>query len=244
MGAIPMRSRSLFQFLAIGLAAVIAFPVSADSGLLAFIRSAEVSSTPASYNTTFHGFPKKPPKPLTEMTLGEVLAFQKSAPKTKSTAMGAYQILHATLDDLMKRHGLGDSLIFSPATQDRLARLLISDCSAARKDGTTRFGNCLTGIWAALPLLSGPNKGHSKYRGIAGNKARVTTDQFLAALNGQSWKLAENTTAHSSSSSENNVAPLRLTLKSRLRTQSIINETTGGLGGSIHKLGFDPYQID
>ncbi|EEE35200.1 conserved hypothetical protein [Rhodobacteraceae bacterium KLH11] len=121
------------------------------------------------------------------MTVGEVLVWLSALrrARVKSTAAGGYQIIYKTLDDLVRRHRIPRDTLFNAALQDRLARHLIDDCSEARARNTTAFANCLAGIWAALPLVSGPGKGRSAYRGIANNKARTTPANVLAMLNGQ-----------------------------------------------------------
>ena len=49
----------------------------------------------------------------------------------------------------------------------------------------TRFANCLAGIWAALPLVSGPNQGRSAHHGVAGNRALTRPQTVLALLAGK-----------------------------------------------------------
>ncbi|WP_299082941.1 hypothetical protein [uncultured Ruegeria sp.] len=155
-----------------------------DATLLTFLRWFEAEG---SYDRYEHRIHIPPPKRLTAMTVGEVLAWQSALRKArvKSTAAGGYQIIYKTLNDLVRRHRITRDTLFNAALQDRLARHLIDDCAAARAHSNTAFANCLAGIWAALPLVSGPKKGLSVYYGIADNKARTTPANVLAMLSGQ-----------------------------------------------------------
>ena len=45
------------------------------------------------------------------------------------------------------------------------------------------FGDNLAAEWASLPLITGPNRGRSRYAGdSAGNRALTTIDALLAAI--------------------------------------------------------------
>ena len=163
--------------------------LTAQSGLassdtvLRFIRHYEA---PAGYDSYYTGIPKSkaPPKPLTQMTVGQVMKWQAGLSGVKSTAAGGYQFIQKTLADTVRDYNIDQNALFGPALQDRLARLLIRDCSGAYKRGPEPFANCLAGIWAALPLVTGKNKGKSVYHGIAGNKARVGPVAYMAVLKG------------------------------------------------------------
>jgi hypothetical protein len=68
----------------------------------------------------------KPDKPLTDMTLAEVKEFQGKMldnPNNKwnSSAVGAFQIVRTTLNDMQHRLGLKDTDKFDEATQQKLA---------------------------------------------------------------------------------------------------------------------------
>lgn len=211
--------------------------------LLRFIRMVEVSGHATAYDTPYSKFPVRPPKNLTEMTLAEVLAFQKSPRHTKSTAMGAYQILHATLDSLIRNHRISRQAKFDTEMQDHLGKLLISGCEDARQRGHIAFGNCLAGIWAALPLLSGPNRGESKYKGIAGNEARTTPEQFISILQGgiltadikiDKPKPAPKTTSR---------ILTRRALQSRIAIGMASKKTKQGFAPSVNSYSFDPYSL-
>lgn len=148
-----------------------------------FIRHYEA---PKGYNDYYGGIPrsKAPPRPLTQMSVGEVMAWQAGLKGVKSTAAGGYQFIRETLADTVRDYKINPAKRFDAAMQDHLARLLIRDCAGAHKRGDIAFANCLAGIWAALPLVSGKNTGKSVYRGIAGNKARVGVGPYLAVIRG------------------------------------------------------------
>ena len=144
---------------------------------------------------------KQPSKPLTQMTIQEILDWQESIDsKFGSEAAGRYQILEDTLrgynnqrpqdapgNPLYARAGLSTSDLFSPINQDKLAAALIEGRGLSRfLNGTiTReeFANNLAAEWASLPLVSGPNTGKSYYAGDSvGNQALTDVASFLAVL--------------------------------------------------------------
>ena len=155
--------------------------------LLTFIRALEA---PRGYDDYERRIPIAPPKPLTTMTVGEVLDWQVDIRRSgaASTAAGGYQIIYLTLKRLVSTYGISRDLLFDASLQDRLARLLISECGtrpgAGAVKGHPRFGNCLAGIWAALPLTEGANKGRSAHQGAAGNRALTRPETVLALLAG------------------------------------------------------------
>ena len=78
-----------------------------------------------------YGKDLKPPKPLTQMTVDEVLAYQKelfavTKKKSKSgeghTPVGAFQIVKATLEGYKKSGVVKGNELFNAETQDRIAR--------------------------------------------------------------------------------------------------------------------------
>lgn len=61
--------------------------------------------------------------PVTDMTVGQVLAYQESQKSQgKQTAIGAYQFTQATLKDAMKRAGVPEDAKFTVATQNTIMR--------------------------------------------------------------------------------------------------------------------------
>lgn len=125
------------------------------------------------------------PKPLTQMTLQEVLDFQRLMRRkgASSTAIGRYQFIRGTLAGMIELHDLDRNALFDRTMQDNLARLIMEDCGFYDEDvSDTRVGNCLARTWAALPVLSGKKRGKSYYHGQGGNRARVSANTVLATL--------------------------------------------------------------
>ena len=155
--------------------------------LLTFIRRLEA---PRGYDDYERRIPIAPPHPLTQMRLGEVLDWQRRvrAAGAPSTAAGGYQIIYPTLLRLVQKHDLDLNAVFDAVLQDRLAQRLIAECGPRPKvtaqSAHRRFANCLAGIWAALPLTTGPGRGRSAYHGVAGNRALTSPETVLALLAG------------------------------------------------------------
>lgn len=127
----------------------------------------------------------RPDKPLTRMSIREVLDFQRQvrASGAASSAMGRYQFIYGTLSSLVETHGIDDTLPFDRITQDSLARLEMRRCQFYEPVvADWRVANCLAQIWAALPVVRGRNAGRSHYHGIAGNRSLVSTETFLSSL--------------------------------------------------------------
>ena len=129
----------------------------------------------------------RPRKPLTSMTIGEVLAWQDSIDKQyQSEAAGRYQIMEDTLRGLWAAAGMRLTDRFDAAGQDRLATELLNRRGLARylagALSTEDFANSLAKEWASLPVVSGPKKGSSYYAGDGLNRAGVDVEPFLAAV--------------------------------------------------------------
>jgi hypothetical protein len=225
--------------------------------MLRFIRHFEARG---SYDRYYSGIKTPPPKPLTQLTVGEVITWQKSLRGTKSTASGAYQFIRPTLERLVRKYKISRTRAFDEALQDQLAQLLISECPDRDlpKDNL-RFGNCLATIWAALPVLTGPKKGQSHYKGVAGNRALTSPENVMAMLSG--GPVTYETTPFQSPSQPSDQIKFR-TIKiyhfdrggnsafklagpspEERISQSIQNaQDEGGLGKSIHTIyAVDPY---
>lgn len=127
----------------------------------------------------------KPVRPITQMTIAEVLEFQDLvvANGAQSSAMGRYQFIRKTLAYLVSRHNIDTNQLFNARTQDYLARVLLADCSYYDADATnTEIGNCLAKQWAALPVVEGANSGRSYYHGKAGNRALASTAEVIHVI--------------------------------------------------------------
>ena len=154
--------------------------------LLDFIAKPESGGD---YNIVWGRIKRKdwPPKPLTQMTIGEVLAWQdRIDPHYMSEAAGRYQILEDTLRGLFRQAGLLETDLFNEENQDRLAtRLLqrrgLNDYLAGRIS-TEKFCNSLAKEWASLPVVSGPKRGCSYYSGDGLNKSHVSVVDFMEAV--------------------------------------------------------------
>ena len=229
--------------------------------MLRFIRHFEARG---SYDRYYSGIKVPPPKPLTQLTVGEVLTWQKSLRGSKSTASGAYQFIRPTLERLVRKYRISRSQLFDDQLQDQLAQLLISECPHRNlpKDNL-RFGNCLATIWAALPVLSGAKKGQSHYQGVAGNRALTTPQNVLAMLSGgevsyevtpfktpsPKWPIPYNKTVTDWITTQkfDRGDDITFSLSGPTRKQRITKsikdaQTQGGLGKSIHTTyKVDPY---
>jgi hypothetical protein len=129
--------------------------------------------------------PALPERPLVEMTLDEVLAYQREirALGTLSSAMGRYQFIYPTLSRLRSELGIAGDLRFDPEVQTYLARFLMHDCGFYDADRDLEaLANCLARVWAALPVVSGPQRGRSFYAGDGINRALTTPEMVLTVL--------------------------------------------------------------
>lgn len=138
------------------------------------------------YNIVWSGIKgkHKPPRPLVDMTISQVLAWQdRIDPLYMSEAAGRYQIMEDTLRGLYGPAGLSPNAKFSEKTQDDLAVHLMKrrglDQYMAGKISAEKFANSLAREWASLPLVNGPKKGRSYYAGDGLNKAHADADEFL-----------------------------------------------------------------
>lgn len=119
-------------------------------------------------------------KNLTDMTIGEVVAFQDAK---QLFAAGRYQIIPKTLRGILPSSGLSTSDRFSQDNQDRLGIALIKN---RKPVWNYLLGNhadrdvallSLAQEWASLP---DPRTGNSYYG--SGNKAQHSVDQVARAL--------------------------------------------------------------
>lgn len=83
------------------------------AALLDFIGSIEA---PRGYDDYYRGVSSPPPRPLTTMTVREVLAWQDRIDRySKSEAAGRFQIIEDTLRGLVRKHGIDTSQLGSVA---------------------------------------------------------------------------------------------------------------------------------
>lgn len=139
-------------------------------------------------------------KPITQMTLDELLAEQLRwvrGLKQASGAAGAYQIIRPTLLGLIKQFKVPSTAKFSPGLQDAFGFALLQrrgfDRFMAGTLSLKDFGNELAKEWASLPLLSSVrrktgktsrtlHRGQSYYDGVAGNKSLDGAMAFESVL--------------------------------------------------------------
>lgn len=150
-----------------------------------FLRLLGRIEGPDGYGTITHATHLRPPAPLVSMTVEEVLHFQKKirASGARSSAVGRYQFIHKTLNHYVKEGKIDPDLPFDRYTQDTLARLEMRRCGFYDMIASDKeVANCLAAVWAALPLVTGPNKGKSRYHGKAGNAALVSPAEMMAVM--------------------------------------------------------------
>lgn len=158
-----------------------------DTPVLHKIASIEGVKTKG-YDTIYLGSPIRPSRPITEMTIEEVLLFQDRmvAAGSRSSAIGNYQFIRTTLRDTAKLAGISLSERFDRYTQDRLARNVLQRCGLYRHDiEENTIANCLARSWAAIPMASGEMAGRSRYEGIAGNKHRTRVAVIMGTIRGR-----------------------------------------------------------
>ena len=141
---------------------------------------------------------------LTGRTFDEVRALGRSQVTTykeRSSAIGGYQFITATLDSLKSSLGLTGKELFDVAFQDDLAIALMIRRGLMKylrgELSAEAFANNLAKEWASLPVVT-PIKGASRqlkagqsyYAGDGLNKALTTPGvviSHLRALKAQSW---------------------------------------------------------
>jgi len=140
----------------------------------------------------FKVFP--PIKPITSMTIDEVLGWQSDAIRRYQSkfssrqgysAVGRYQIIRSTLIGLLDPDWKMSDL-FDSETQDLLAMQLLRRrgwskwASGNSVDADNQFADALSREWASLPYHSG----RSYYENDAhGNRSLVSREEVLQVLN-------------------------------------------------------------
>lgn len=125
---------------------------------------------------------------LTSMSLTDVLAWQTEYLEqgSASSAVGRYQIIQPTLKGLIDEYSLDTTLIFSKALQDKLAIALMERRGSIEyikgKVSKEEFAHNLSQEWAALPRVIGNNPSDSFYAGDGLNKALISSEQILEAI--------------------------------------------------------------
>lgn len=131
---------------------------------------------------------------LSALTLTEIdfLQSELKAAGKRSTAIGRYQFLQATLRGLKTKLRLKDSDLFTPTLQDRLAVELMVGRGYKSwwrdKMDDANFLHNLSMEWASLP--DPYRAGKSYYDGIAGNSAAYTLSECYDMFD-RAWDLKE-----------------------------------------------------
>lgn len=163
--------------------------------LLDYIGTLETGRTDASaYEVIVFFKQSKLPKPLTEYTIDELLAAQKTWAKNwKGSAAGKYQIIRKTLVGLVAQLGIPGSAKFTPDLQDRLGFQLLANrgwqAFISRQVTTSAYALQLAREWASIPVLTMTQgahrqvvRGQSFYAGDGVNKAHADPAEFEALL--------------------------------------------------------------
>lgn len=159
--------------------------------LLDFIGDIEA---PGGYGVVYANKQATLPKPLTSMTVDEVLEAQRTKGRSwGSSASGRYQFMRATLTGLKKELGLRGSQKFDANLQDRLGYHLLKrrgyEKFVAGNLSLVDFGLALAKEWASLPVLAATKgqkrkvaRGQSYYAGDGLNKSLVSSERVETAL--------------------------------------------------------------
>jgi muramidase (phage lysozyme) len=159
--------------------------------LLDFIGDIEA---PKGYDTIYGNNQKKLKKPVTQMTIGEIIDAQGGWSKAYgSSATGRYQFMKATLVGLLDELSLSRSQVFDGNLQDRLGYHLLKRRGYEKfmtgQIGHTDFGKRLAQEWASLPVLAATQgserrvvRGQSYYAGDGLNKSLVSPERVERAL--------------------------------------------------------------
>lgn len=120
---------------------------------------------------------------LTKMSIAEVMEFQKkSGAQYGSSAIGKYQFMRATLQDLVKRGIVNPEDKFDAATQEKMAMALLEQSGysdfKSGKISKDQFADNVAKIWAAMPTRTG----QSAYAGDGKNKSLVSRADFMAEI--------------------------------------------------------------
>ena len=167
-------------------------PAGEDPAVLNVISFIGAMEAPKGYDQVYGNSVIETPKPLTEMTVDEVLAWQRESVNagSKSSASGQYQIIRKTLESLKASLELDGSEKFDKTMQDRMGVALMEgrglDDWRNGKITDEEFCLNLSKEWAAIPVPSGPNKGKSFYDGDGLNSALTDPDMMLGVLSGKS----------------------------------------------------------
>ncbi len=126
---------------------------------------------------------------FTSMTIQQVIEWQADyvAGGSPSSAVGKYQMMQETLNEMVNKHGVDPNALFDEAMQDELAINLLEKRGLSKylsgELSPEQFAAKLAMEWAALPKVLGDNPGDSYYQGDGLNKSSIGVEEFLAAVN-------------------------------------------------------------
>lgn len=167
---------------------------SPEDRMIRFIQRYEAGA--GGYDAVWSGSAVPLPRPPTQMTVCEVRDWQiRAAGKQASTAIGLYQFVGGTLRRVLGLLNLPCDQKFDAKTQDQLGMALLFEGGWSEfKAGAMTiedFGYELAGTWAAFPAPYGPDRGYSRYRGIAGNRHQVELPDYMGFLTSLRRTIAE-----------------------------------------------------
>jgi hypothetical protein len=178
-------------------------------------------------------------KPLSQYTIGEIMAFQAN-PRSSSSgqlwATGRYQIIPSTLKGLYAKAGLKTSDPYSPENQDRLAWQLLIERKAVRDyisgavpDTTENLQKAsleIAKIWSSIgiPYNIGDKQKNQSYYASKGDKASVSSEVVQAKLRELRSNVAELLKRGIALVKKNPLLTISLTVVVTLSAYIIINQ--------------------
>lgn len=152
--------------------------------LLGLIAQAE---SHGNYNAYFGNADNKSVN-FTSMSIADVLKWQSDFIEqgSPSSAVGRYQFLNTTLSGLVQQLNLDAGQKFNESMQDKLAIALLerrgSEEYINEELPREQFAANLAKEWAGLPKVIGESPNDSYYASDGLNKARVTVDEVMKAI--------------------------------------------------------------
>ena len=135
------------------------------------------------------GHPARPGKPVSQMTLGEIYAYQDQLLRSslKNSPVGRYQFNKATLKDMQKQLGVSDDAVFDQAMQDRLADALLDAAGfqkyASGDMSAAQFHDNIAGRWASVEYRdTGKTRREPKSPGGKHYPPKTMRGQVLGAI--------------------------------------------------------------
>jgi len=170
-------------------------PQQAEGGLAGLLSLIGGIEAPQGYDQVFGGVVTRPPRPITTMTVGEVMRWQRDTVSagSPSSAAGRYQIIGPTLRGLVRDGQASENDLFDASTQERLARSLMErrglSSYQSGRISEDQFAQNLSQEWASLPVAIQDRRGRaaqgqSFYAGDGLNRSLTTLDRVMAAIRG------------------------------------------------------------